>query len=169
MKKNIVLAGGCFWGVDAYFNNLKGVIETSSGYANGNIENPTYEQVCNNVATHAEAVNISYDDKTISLKTILDHYFRIVDPFSINKQGNDVGIQYRSGIYYTNEEDHDIILNYIKNLEKKLNKDIVVEVVPLTNYYLAEDYHQDYLIKNPSGYCHIDLNLLKKSERKTSL
>lgn len=166
MKRNIILAGGCFWGVDVYYSNLKGVLETSSGYANGNFLNPTYEQVCNNEATHAEAVNISYDTDLISLDKILDHYFRIIDPFTLNKQGNDVGIQYRTGIYYTTDEDYEQITTYLERLQRKLDQKIVVEVVKLTNYSMAEDYHQEYLLKNPNGYCHIDLNLLKDDERK---
>lgn len=166
MIKQIVLAGGCFWGVDRYFSNLKGVSSVTSGYANGNYLNPTYEDVCSNIATHTEAVLIKYDSNLLTLDVILNHFFRIIDPFSLNKQGNDIGIQYRSGIYYENEEDHKIILNYINKLQKNYDKKIVVEVEELKNYSLAEEYHQDYLLKNPNGYCHINLDLLKLDERK---
>lgn len=166
MKKNIVLAGGCFWGVEAYFNNLKGVLETSVGYANGNFENPTYEQVCNNIATHAEAVNISYESNLITLPTILDHFFRFVNPYTLNQQGNDVGIQYRSGIYYLLEEDREVINKYLTKLQSRSKEKVVVELEKLENYYLAEDFHQSYLDKNPTGYCHVDLKLLKDSEKK---
>lgn len=162
--KEIYLAGGCFWGVEHYFANLKGVISTESGYANGNTINPTYEDLINKKATHAETVKVVYDE--ISLKNLLSHFFRFVDPFSINKQGNDVGIQYRSGIYYVDPSDKEIILEVIKEIENKHQKTSAVEVEPLKNYYKAESYHQDYLVKNPDGYCHVDLSLLKKEERK---
>lgn len=162
--KVIYLAGGCFWGVEAYFDNLKGVISTEVGYANGNIDNPTYNDLINKVSTHAEVVKVTYKD--ISLKAILSHFFRFVDPFSLNKQGPDIGLQYRSGIYYVDEADKPIINDAITKIKKKFNRKPVVEVEPLKNYYSAEDYHQDYLKKNPQGYCHVDLNLLKDEERK---
>ncbi|WP_035357121.1 peptide-methionine (S)-S-oxide reductase MsrA, partial [Acholeplasma granularum] len=164
--KKIVLAGGCFWGVEAYFKQLKGVVDTSSGYANGNFNNPTYEQVCKGIATHAEAVSITYDEKLISLEKLLEHFFRIIDPTSLNKQGNDVGLQYRSGIYYTTEVEKQIAETYIQKEQLNYDKSIVVSVEPLTEYYLAEEYHQDYLDKNPNGYCHIDLGLVKADEVK---
>lgn len=166
MKKRIVLAGGCFWGVEAYYQRLKGIIKTEVGYANGNIENPTYEQVCSGEATHAEVVSVVYDNSLISLEKVLEHFFRMIDPYSLNKQGNDVGIQYRSGVYYENDEDHEVVKSFIANKQKDANKKIVVEVLKLQNYYLAENYHQDYLIKNPTGYCHIDLSLIRPEELK---
>lgn len=166
MKKRIVLAGGCFWGVEAYYQRLKGVIDTNVGYANGNIENPTYEQVCQGIATHAEAVEVKYNNDEISLSKILEHYFRMINPFSLNQQGNDIGIQYRTGIYYENELDKELVLEFINNKQKELDKQIMVEIKPLENFYLAENYHQDYLIKNPGGYCHIDLNLIQPNEKK---
>lgn len=166
MEKRIVLAGGCFWGVEAYYQRLNGIIKTEVGYANGNIENPTYEQVCSGEATHAEVVSVVYDNSLISLEKVLEHFFRMIDPYSLNKQGNDVGIQYRSGIYYENDEDHETVKTFIANKQKDTNKKIVVEVLKLQNYYLAENYHQDYLIKNPTGYCHIDLSLIRPEELK---
>lgn len=165
--KEIVLAGGCFWGVERYFDLLKGVEEVKSVYANGNIENPTYEMVCSGVATHAEAVHVKYNNDEITLTDLLNHFFRFVDPHSINKQGNDVGLQYRSGIYYYNNKDKEIIKEYIKKLEKTKNKKIVVEVLPLNNIYDAEEYHQNYLKKNPNGYCHVNLNLIQEDEKKS--
>lgn len=162
--KEIYLAGGCFWGVEQYFANLKGVVSTEAGYANGNIENPTYEDLIEKRATHAETVKVIYDET--SLKDLLSHFFRFVDPFSLNKQGNDIGIQYRSGIYYVDPSDKKIILEVIKEIEEKYKKTSAVEVGPLKNYYEAEDYHQEYLVKNPGGYCHVDLTLLKEEERK---
>lgn len=164
--KTLTLAGGCFWGVDAYFRQLNGVIDTKSGYANGNKDNPTYTEVCNGIATHAEAVKITYDSNILNLDKLLEHFFRIIDPTSLNKQGNDRGIQYRSGIYFEDELTQNIALEYIKTEQLKYDKPIVVEVEKLKHFYLAEDYHQDYLQKNPSGYCHIDLGLAKAEEVK---
>lgn len=162
-NKTIYLAGGCFWGVEAYFGMLKGVISTEVGYINGNIENPTYNLICSGEATHAEAVKIVYNT---SLSTILDHFFNIINPFSLNRQGADIGIQYRSGIYYTDQRDLKVINKKIKEVETKFNKKVMVEVKPLKNYYKAEQYHQNYLTKNKNGYCHIDLSLLKPEDRK---
>lgn len=166
MKRRIILAGGCFWGVEAYYQRLKGILTTNVGYANGNIENPTYEQVCSGVATHAEVVEVIYNDSEISLEKVLEHFFRMIDPFALNKQGNDIGIQYRSGIYYENLEDKLVIEKFLKTEQSKYKKPFAVEVKPLKNYYLAENYHQDYLIKNPTGYCHINLNIIKPEELK---
>jgi|SRR5690554_3271284 len=166
MKRRIILAGGCFWGVEAYYQRLKGILTTNVGYANGNIENPTYEQVCSGVATHAEVVEVIYNDSEISLEKVLEHFFRMIDPFALNKQGNDIGIQYRSGIYYENLEDKLVIDKFLKTEQSKYKKPFAVEVKPLKNYYLAENYHQDYLIKNPTGYCHINLNIIKPEELK---
>ena len=155
--KDIYLAGGCFWGVEEYFARIDGVIDTVSGYANGSFDNPSYENVCNN-SGHAETVHITYDSTKVSLDTLLKYYFRIIDPTSINKQGNDRGVQYRTGIYYQNDEDKQIALNAIKEEQKKYSKPIVVEVEKLKRFDKAEEYHQDYLKKNPNGYCHINLN-----------
>lgn len=166
MEKRLILAGGCFWGVEAYYQKLKGIVTTNVGYANGNIENPTYEQVCSGVATHAEVVEVIYNSNEITLEKVLEHFFRMINPFSLNKQGNDIGIQYRSGLYYENDDDKKIIEEFIKKEQIKYNKKIVVEVEELQNYYLAENYHQDYLLKNPTGYCHIDMSLIRPEEMK---
>lgn len=155
--KTIYLAGGCFWGVEAYMERIYGVADAVSGYANGNTKNPTYEEVIRN-SGHAETVKVDYDPSMISLERIIDYYLKVVDPTSVNKQGNDVGIQYRSGIYYTDENDKKVIEERLKKEQEKYTKDIVVEVTMLENFYEAEEYHQDYLEKNPNGYCHIDLN-----------
>ena len=155
--KDIYLAGGCFWGVEEYFARIDGVIDSVSGYANGSFDNPSYENVCNN-SGHAETVHITYDSTKVSLDTLLKYYFRIIDPTSVNKQGNDRGVQYRTGVYYQNDEDKQIALNAIKEEQKKYSKPIVVEVEKLKRFDKAEEYHQDYLKKNPNGYCHINLN-----------
>ena len=157
--KDIYLAGGCFWGLEEYMDRLEGVIDVTSGYANGSTENPTYEQVCSGLTGHAETVHVMYDTAQISLLEILQYYFRVIDPTSINKQGNDRGSQYRTGIFYEDEKDFTLIAASIRELQKEYDKPIVIQVEPLNGYYLAEDYHQDYLKKNPGGYCHIDLDL----------
>ncbi len=156
-QDTIYLAGGCFWGVEAFFKKLPGIIDTEVGYANGNTKNPTYEDVCYRGTNHAETVKVTFDTTIISLEDVLNGYFQVVNPISKNKQGNDVGSQYRTGIYYVNENDLPIIESVIKEKQKKYTKRIVTEVLPLYNYYPAETYHQDYLDKNPNGYCHIDL------------
>ena len=160
----IILAGGCFWGVEAYFAQLKGVTSTRVGYIDGNKPNPTYEEVCDGRATHAEAVEIYYDD--LSLESILDHYFRIIDPTSLNKQGNDRGVQYRTAIYTSNVDTLQKIAQWITGKQREYSQPIVVQLKPESPFYEAEKYHQEYLKKNPFGYCHIDLNLAKKEERK---
>lgn len=158
--KEVYLAGGCFWGVEAYFSHIDGVLDTISGYANGKTSDPTYEQVLHDNTGHAEAVKIIYDSSQISLNTIFRHYFRIVDPTSFNRQGNDIGTQYRTGIYTISENDKNIATLAINKLQKKYDKPIVIENESLKNFYLAEEYHQEYLEKNPAGYCHVDLGLI---------
>lgn len=153
----VYLAGGCFWGLEAYMKKLPGVYDTDVGYANGMTEAPTYEEVCNNNTGHAETVKVVYDISRISTEQLLDGFFKVVDPTSINKQGNDRGSQYRSGIYYTDEADKDVADAAIARQQEKYQAVIATEVMPLNNFYLAEDYHQDYLDKNPRGYCHINL------------
>lgn len=164
--KKIYLAAGCFWGAQAYFKKIDGVVNTKVGYANGKTEDTDYTRVSN--TDHAETLMVEYDEKRISLRKILLHYFRIIDPTSVNRQGEDVGRQYRTGIYYTDENDKDMIDNVYRYYEDKFGG-IVVEVKPLQNFILAEDYHQDYLDKNPNGYCHVDLSLLNLDEESYSI
>jgi peptide-methionine (S)-S-oxide reductase/peptide methionine sulfoxide reductase msrA/msrB len=153
--REIYLAGGCFWGTEKYLSEISGIIKTDVGYANGNTSNPTYQEVCHSNTGHAETVRVLYDPKQIRLEFILDLYYDVINPTSINKQGNDIGTQYRAGIYYVYEEDAKVIRHSISELQKHFDKPVVIEVLPLTNYYLAEEYHQKYLDKNPQGYCHI--------------
>jgi peptide-methionine (S)-S-oxide reductase len=157
--KEIYLAGGCFWGMQAYFDMKKGITKTTVGYANGNTENPTYEQVCTDKTGFAETVHIIYDEKIIALSEILKYFWKVIDPTSMNKQGGDRGTQYRTGIYYTDDEDLAAIKNSLESEALKYSKPIVTEVEKLKNFYPAEEYHQKYLEKNPNGYCHIDLSL----------
>ncbi len=156
--KTIYLAGGCFWGVEEYFTRIAGVYDVTAGYANGKTEAPSYEDVLYRDTGHAEAVKVVYDEDQVTLSELVDYYFKIVDPTSLNKQGNDVGTQYRTGIYYIVEEEEHIIEGKIQKLSEEIGKEVVIEVEPLDNFYKAEDYHQDYLEKNPNGYCHINLN-----------
>lgn len=163
--REIWLAGGCFWGLQAYLDKLSGVVYTNVGYANGHTENPSYEQVCYHNTGHAEAVYVQYDPQRMDLTTLLGYFFKVVDPTSINRQGNDVGSQYRSGIFYKDLADQAIIDQAIAQEQKRYSQRIVTEVLPLRNYYVAEEYHQQYLEKNPHGYCHINLSDLDKDPR----
>lgn len=166
MNKCIYFAGGCFWGTEAYFSMIKGVINTQCGYANGTTKNPTYEEVCNQSTNHAETVMVEYDDSVITLDKLLNEFFKIINPTAKNRQGNDIGNQYRSGIYYSNVSDSSTIKNFIESKKYEYDRPIVTEVLPLSCFYPAEDYHQHYLDKNPGGYCHVDLSLIKKEDRK---
>ena len=157
-SKDIYLAGGCFWGIEAYVEKIPGVLDAVSGYANGNTENPSYEDLVYRNSGHAETVKVTYNPDELSLKTLLKYYLRVVDPTSLNKQGNDKGTQYRSGVYYTDEADKQVIEEVLKKEQDNYQSPIVVEVLPLKQFFKAEEYHQDYLKKNPTGYCHIDLN-----------
>ena len=151
----IYLAGGCFWGLEAYMERIQGVIDAVSGYANGKGDTTNYQLL--HATDHAETVKVTYDPNKISLDKLLQYYFRVIDPTSINKQGNDRGRQYRTGIYYQNEQDKAVIEAALKTLQSKYQEPIQIEVEPLKNYVEAEEYHQDYLKKNPNGYCHIDI------------
>ena len=152
--KEIYLAGGCFWGMQKFLDQFEGVIMTEVGYANGPDAAPTYEDVCHN-SGHAEAVHIQYDDTILPLTKLLQYYFAVIDPVSANRQGNDIGVQYRTGIYYSEESQLSEIESVYAEEEKKSGESLAVEIKPLKNFFSAEDYHQKYLDKNPSGYCHI--------------
>ena len=134
--------------------------EATTGYANGQTENPTYEEVCSGRTGHAEAVHLRYDPDLVTLTSLLHHFFRIIDPTTLNRQGNDRGVQYRSGIYYRDAEDLPVIQAVIAAVQPEYRQPIVTEVLPLANFYPAEEYHQDYLDKNPGGYCHVDFSTL---------
>lgn len=157
--KEIVFAGGCFWGVEEYMSRIDGVAETKVGYANGRKENPTYEEVCTGKTGHAEACYIKYDENMISLEQLLSRFWRIINPTLLNQQGPDIGHQYRTGIYYTDEGDLSTIEKSLKEEQKRYDEPIVTEVKPIYSFYKAEEYHQKYLKKNPGGYCHIDLDI----------
>ena len=163
MSKIIFLAGGCFWGVEAYFQKLKGVIFTRVGYCNGNTAFPKYEDLKSGKATHAETVKIEYDENVISLDKLLEHFLRFVEPYEIDQQGHDVGHQYRTGVYYTDLLDGIAAESYFSS---HLEPGWKIEIKMMRNFYPAEAYHQDYLTKNPGGYCHVNLNLIKDEEKK---
>ncbi|MDR1945840.1 MAG: peptide-methionine (S)-S-oxide reductase MsrA [Desulfovibrio sp.] len=158
--REIYFAGGCFWGVEEYFSRIPGVRGVSVGYANGTTKNPTYEQVCSGKTGHAETIHVRYDPKIVSLKTLAGQFFKIIDPTSVNRQGNDIGSQYRTGIYYVREDDKKMLEAVTDEVRKQYSRPLAVELLPLTAYYPAEEYHQDYLKKNPGGYCHISFDSL---------
>lgn len=164
--QTIYLAGGCFWGVEAYFKLIPGVKKTVVGYANSRMKNPTYREVCSGLTNAVEVCEVMYNPQVLSLSAALDYFYRIIDPTVLNKQGGDIGTQYRTGIYYVNPEDEAVIDASLAKLQTKYHEKIVVENLELQNFYAAELYHQDYLENNPGGYCHVDLSLLKEHERK---
>ncbi|WP_292745481.1 peptide-methionine (S)-S-oxide reductase MsrA [Methanobrevibacter sp.] len=160
----IYLAGGCFWGVEAFISRLKGVNHTEVGYANGRDLAPTYEKVCSGKTGHAETVKATYNPKIITLESILENFFRIIDPYSRNRQGADVGTQYRTGIYWQEDSQMKDVLRFLSTKQKLSARRIVVEAHAISSFYPAEEYHQKYLEKNPQGYCHVDLNLIDDKE-----
>ena len=163
--KTIYLAGGCFWGVQRFFDQFDGVLRTETGYANGPEEAPSYQDVCND-SGHAETVKIDYDESRITLAELLDFYFMVIDPLSVNQQGHDVGIQYRTGVYYTSAEQLPEIDRVFQEQEAKAGAPLAVEKEPLRNFFSAEEYHQKYLEKNPGGYCHIPSAMFNLQESR---
>ena len=145
-----------------YFDQFDGILKTTVGYANGNTENPVYKDVKKGLTGHAETLEIEYDDTVISLPKILDLYFDIIDPISVNQQGEDVGISYRTGIYYVDEKDLEMIQTKYDEIQKQYDSALAVELEPLKNFFNAEEYHQKYLDKNPGAYCHIPASKFKK-------
>ena len=164
-KQNVIyLAGGCFWGIEAFVSRLKGVNQTEVGYANGRDLAPTYEKVCTGKTGHAETVKVTYNPEIISLDEILENFYKIIDPYSKNRQGGDIGTQYRTGIYWQEEFQKDIVIDFLKQKQRKSTRPIAIEAYPISSFYPAEMYHQKYLEKNPQGYCHVDLNLINDEE-----
>ena len=160
MLKEIYFAGGCFWGTQHYFKQIRGVVSAEAGYANGDVENPSYEEVYTDATGHAETVRVVYAPDVVSLTLLVEMFFRSIDPTSLNRQGNDVGTRYRTGIYYTSEQQLDEILPIFREVERAVGEPIVVELEALRSFYTAEEYHQDYLDKNPRGYCHLPFELM---------
>ena len=160
----IYLAGGCFWGVEAFISRLKGVNQTEVGYANGRDLAPTYEKVCTGKTGHVETVKATYNPEIISLEEILENFFKIIDPYTLNQQGPDIGTQYRTGIYWQEDSQKDTVMKFLSNKRKTSPKRIVTEARAIGSFYPAEEYHQKYLEKNPEGYCHVNLNLIDEKE-----
>lgn len=161
MIKDIFLAGGCFWGTEHYFKQIKGVTNTEVGFANGQTNNPTYEEVYTDTTGYAETVRIQFDDAVVDLKFLLQMFFKAIDPTSLNKQGHDEGTRYRTGVYYTADTDLPVIQEVFAEEQKNLDAPIAVEVEPLQSFYPADERHQDYLDKNPDGYCHLPVALFE--------
>ena len=168
--KDIYLAGGCFWGTEHYFKQIEGVVETEVGFANGHTTNPTYKEVYTDTTGYTETVHVKYNPDIVSLEFLLQMFFKAIDPTSLNRQGHDEGTRYRTGIYYTNDEDLPIIEKVFDEIQKNYHQPLAVEKMPLECFYAAEEYHQDYLDKNPTGYCHLPQSLFefarKARERK---
>lgn len=163
--KTIYLAAGCFWGAEHYLKLIRGIIHTEVGFANGHTDNPTYKQVYTDTTGYAEAVRVDYDPELISLKLLIELYFKAIDPTSLNQQGEDRGTRYRTGIYYTDPSELDTIKSVVDEVAQHYVRPLVVEVEPLRNFYPAEEYHQDYLDKNPDGYCHLPLALFEFAKK----
>ncbi|MFC0264971.1 peptide-methionine (R)-S-oxide reductase MsrB [Alloscardovia macacae] len=168
-ETNVVyVAGGCFWGMEEYFHKVDGVVKTTVGYANSRVENPSYEQVCTGATDAVEAVRVEYDPSRVSLRVLTLLFLDVIDPWSVDRQGHDVGRQYRTGLYLGGpgvdaddvEAQRETFTTALAQLERREQKDSAVEVVSLENFYPAEEYHQDYLIKNPTGYCHISVQAM---------
>ena len=158
--KEIYFAGGCFWGTEHYFKQIYGVISTEVGYANGDTKNPTYEEVYTDTTGYAECVKVVYNPADITLESLVELFFRSIDPLSLNRQGDDCGTRYRTGVYYTDIEDIAKIKSIFDVVKSSVGEPLAVELGPLKNFYAAEEYHQDYLDKNPGGYCHIPTSLM---------
>ena len=152
--KTIYLAGGCFWGMQKFLDQFPGVLKTEVGYANGPDKAPNYREVCNN-SGHAETVRVDYDETVLPLRELLQFYFMVIDPVSVNRQGMDAGIQYRTGVYYTDEGQLQEIDAVFSEVAETVGAPLAVEKLPIQNFFSAEEYHQKYLDKNPAGYCHI--------------
>jgi len=159
-QREIYFAGGCFWGVEEFFSRIPGVLETSVGYANGTTPYPDYRSVCSGLTGHAETVRVVYDPEKISLSALTRQFFRIIDPTSINRQGNDAGTQYRTGIYFSDASEKQELASLMAELQSDCAIPFAVELLPLQKFWQAEEYHQKYLKKNPGGYCHIDFSSL---------
>ena len=163
--KEIYFAGGCFWGTEHFFKQIEGVMETEVGFANGHTENPTYKEVYTDQTGYAETVRVGYDTEVVSLEFLLRMFFMAIDPTSLNKQGHDEGTRYRTGIYYTDAADLPIIEKVYAEEQEKYDQPLAVEKQPLEKFYPAEEYHQDYLDKNPTGYCHLPHELFEMARK----
>lgn len=167
--QQIYFAGGCFWGTEHFFKQIRGVVKTETGFANGNasIVNPTYEQVYTDTTGYAETVRVDFDEQQVDLRFLTEMFFAAIDPLSLNRQGHDEGTRYRTGVYYTQESQRQTIEDVFREQQSKYEQPLQVELLPLSNFYPADEYHQDYLDKHPDGYCHLPVALFEWA-RKTS-
>lgn len=165
--KEIYLAGGCYWGTEKFMSVIRGVVETEVGFANGHVAAPSYRQVCDTDTGHAETVRVVYDPEILPLEKLLNLFWRIIDPTSFEKQGEDEGNQYRTGVYYADESDRPVIEASMADLATRYDAPIVVECLPLDCFYPAEEYHQKYLDKNPTGYCHVPWAMIQWAKENT--
>ena len=163
--KTIYLAGGCFWGTEHFLRQFDGVLDTVVGYANGNLPNPSYEKVYTDQTGHVECVKVTYDEKLISLATLCRLFFKSIDPLSLNRQGDDVGTRYRTGIYWTDDADREVVTEVYGEIQKRYADPLAVENSQLQCFYPAEEYHQEYLVKKPEGYCHLPLSLIMMAKK----
>ena len=164
MIRDLYFAAGCFWGAQKFFKLVEGVEFTEVGFCNGRVENPSYEQVYTDRTGHAECVHVRYNPEVVSLEELVRLYFQIIDPLSLNKQGEDEGTRYRTGVYYVAEDQIPGIRAALDRTAAALGQPLVVELLPLQNFYRAEEYHQDYLEKNPGGYCHLSPAIFRIAE-----
>lgn len=153
--KEIHFAGGCFWGAERYLQLIPGVVRTEVGFANGNTPDPTYEQVYTDTTGYAETVRVQYDPAVVSLRFLTGLFFKAIDPLSLNRQGHDVGTRYRTGIYWSDPADEAVVREVAQGVARELGQPLAVELEPLRNFFPAEEYHQNYLVKHPGGYCHL--------------
>lgn len=167
--KTIYLAGGCFWGTEHYMRQFEGVVETAVGYANGTLDNPSYQQVYTDQTGHVECVKAVYDETLVSLQTLCRMFFRSIDPLLLNCQGEDVGTRYRTGIYWEDSDDSETVELVWQEVQAKYAETLAVEKMPLECFYPAEEYHQDYLLKNPEGYCHLSIQILNLSKKYSAI
>ena len=167
--KTIYLAGGCFWGTEHYMRQFEGVVETAVGYANGTLDNPSYQQVYTDQTGHVECVKVVYDETLVSLQTLCRMFFRSIDPLLLNCQGEDVGTRYRTGIYWEDSDDSETVELVWQEVQAKYAETLAVEKMPLECFYPAEEYHQDYLLKNPEGYCHLSIQILDLSKKYSAI
>lgn len=158
--REIYLAGGCYWGAEKYVSNIRGVVSTEVGFANGHVVAPTYQQVKHEDTGHAETVHVTYDEQMLPLRALLRLFWKIIDPTTVDRQGEDVGHQYRTGVYWSDEADEPVVRGELAALAEKIGKPLAVEALPLECFYTAEEYHQKYLDKNPGGYCHVPFSLI---------
>lgn len=164
-EAEIWFAAGCFWGAQKFFKMVEGVISTEVGFANGDTQNPSYQEVYTDTTGHAECVHVVYQPDAVSLRTLTELFFQIIDPLSVNRQGEDVGTRYRTGVYFNRTEDAEILKKIFEEQQAKFGENLAVELLPLKCFFTAEEYHQDYLDKNPNGYCHLGPAVFELAQR----